>query len=143
MYAYFKYRKGLRSLNKEVAKLEQEYTDAENSYNGEDDRGHLNYLASQQMELDIWIEYRKTLYFKSKADALLIPMPPVEDATMYTSQDVGEASDVNILTLNGIHYLKNKIREEHKAKRDVIAFYLTSCTGLIGVVIGLVSVLKK
>jgi hypothetical protein len=143
MLAYFKYRKDLHSLNKEAARLQQEYKDAEKSYNGEDDRGHLNHLASQQIELDIWIDYRKTLYFKSTADTLLIPMPALDDTTMYTSQDVGEDSNVNILTLNGIHYLKNKIREEHKAKRDVVAFYFTLCIGLVGAVTGLVSVLKK
>lgn len=144
MLAYFKYRKDLHSLKKEAANLEQKYTDAEKSYNGEDDRGYLNFLGSQQIELEIWIEYRKTLYFKSKADSLLIPMPPVDDKTMYTSQDVGDAGgNVYILTLNGIHYLKNKIREEHKANREVVAFYFTLCTGLIGAVIGLVSVLKK
>ena len=93
--------------------------------------------------MEIWIDYRKTLYFKSKADSLLIPMPDLDDTTMYTSQDVGEGDNVNILTLNGIHYLKNKIREEHKAKREIFAFYFTFFTGSIGALIGLVSVLKK
>ncbi|RPA22589.1 hypothetical protein EGC77_21410 [Shewanella psychromarinicola] len=92
----------------------------------------------------MWIEYIKTAYFKYKADSLLIPMPAQDDALMFTTHDFGdESGSVKILTLNGIHYLRSKIRDEQKAKREVIAFYFTLCTGLIGAAIGLVSVLKK
>jgi hypothetical protein len=144
MLSYLKYRKELHALKKEVAKLENEYVEIEKSYENIDDRGHLTFLASQQHDLDMWIEYRKTSYFKSKADTLLIPMPDVSDTLMYTTHDFGdESGSVKILTLNGIHHLRSKIRDEQKAKREVIAFYFTLCTGLIGAVIGLVSVLKN
>lgn len=144
MLAYLKYRKNLHSLKKEVAKLENEYVEIEKGYEGKDDQGHLSFLAYQQHDLDMWIEYRKTSYLKSKADSLLVPMPDESDALMYTSYDFGdEMGTVKILTLNGIHHLRSKIRDEKKSKREVIAFYFTLCTGLIGAVIGLVSLLKK
>ncbi|PKH61687.1 hypothetical protein CXF83_08520 [Shewanella sp. Choline-02u-19] len=143
MFAYIKYRKELHFLKKRLAKLEQGYVEVEKSYDGKDDQGHLSHLASQQHDLDMWIEYRKTSYFKNKADSLLIPMPSETDTSMYTNHDFGDKSgDVKILTLNGIHYLSTKIREEQKATREVIAFYFTIFTGLIGATIGLVSVLK-
>jgi hypothetical protein len=144
MLAYLKYRKELHSLKKEVAKLENEYVELEKGYEGINDQGHLSFLASQQHDLDMWIEYRKTSYLKSKADSLLVPMPDESEALMYTSYDFGdESGSVKILTLNGIHHLRSKIRDEQKSEREVIAFYFTLCTGLIGAVIGLVSVLKK
>lgn len=144
MLAYLKYRKKLHSLKKKVTKLEKEYVEIEKSYEGKDDQGHVSFFASQQHDLDKWIEYIKTSYFKSKADSLLIPMPAKDDKLMFTAHDFDDGSGaVEILTLNGIHYLKSKIRDEQKAKREVIAFYFTLCTGLIGAAIGLVSVIKK
>ena len=144
MLAYLQYRKNLHSLKKKVATLENEYVKIKKSYEGKDDQGHLSFLAAQQDDLDMWIEYKKTSYFISKADSLLIPMPDESETLMYTTHDFGDGSgSVKILTLNEIRHLKSKIRDEQKAKREVIAFYFTLCTGLIGAVIGLVSVLKK
>lgn len=143
MIDYLKYILELRRLKKESEKLSREFDEVAEGYNGQDDQGHLSYLANNQLELDYWIEYQKTAYFKKKADKLLLPMPDISDQTMYMKYDFGdEDGPLNILTTAGIYKIRSMIREERKAKREVIAFWFTILTGLIGATIGLISVAK-
>ena len=100
-------------------------------------------MAHQLYELDCWIEYYKTAYLKSKADKFLVPMPDDKDTEMYNSYDFDdELGAKNILTTKGMHKLRVMLREEYKARREVVAFWFTIITSLIGATIGLVSVLK-
>ncbi len=143
MIDYLKYIAILSRLKKESLRLSKEYDNVENSYGGEEDHGHLSFLAQKQQELDCWIEYHKTAYLKAKADKLLVPMPDIKDHEMYFSYDFGgEEGSLDILTEKGIYSLRNLIREECKARREVAAFWFTITTGLIGAAIGLVSVVK-
>ncbi|GGP72813.1 hypothetical protein GCM10009347_41810 [Shewanella algicola] len=143
MFEYLIYVKELKRLSKERHKLSEKFAELEKSYKGEDDHGHLSFLGHEQYELDCWIEYYKTTYLKSKADKLLVPMPDAKDAEMYRSCNFDdEQGDLNILTTKGMHKLRVMLREESKARREVVAFWFTIITGLIGATIGLVSVLK-
>ncbi len=143
MIEYFKYGMELRKLSKERDKLSTEYDQIEESYKGEDDQGHLSSLAQQHYEFDRWVELYKTNYLKSKADSLLVPMPDIQDKIMYETFEFDDLEGPkHILTTKGIYHLKSLIREEQKSKREVIGFWFTISTGLIGAIIGLVSVLK-
>ena len=143
MIEYFRYRKELHRLNKGLAKLMSEYDETEDGYKGGNDQGHLSYLAQGLHEYEQWIELYKTNYLKSKADQLLLPMPNTQDKTMYKRFDFGdEDGPKHILTTEGIYHLKKLIREEKKAKREIVVFWFGITTGLIGAIIGLVSVLK-
>lgn len=143
MIEYLKYTKELRRLNKELNKLSHNYDQTEESYKGEDDQGHLSSLSQELDEFNQWIEFYKTNYLKSKADKLFVPMPDTQDASMYSNYDFDDLKGSRkILTTKGIHYLNTLIREEQKAKREIIGFWFTITTGLIGAIIGLVSVLK-
>ena len=143
MIEYFRYRKELHRLNKVLAKLMSEYDETKNSYKGENDHGHLSYLAQGLHEYEQWIELYKTNYLKSKADQLLLPMPDTQDKTMYKMFNFDDEEDPkHILTTKGIYHLKKSIREENKAKREIVGFWFGITTGLIGAAIGLVSVLK-
>ena len=46
-----------------------------------------------------------------------------------------------ILSVKGIHEARKSIREENRAKREVIDHYFTMGIGLIGAIIGLVSII--
>lgn len=143
MFEYLRYVKELQRLSKKRDKLSENFAELEKSYKGEDDQGHLSFLGHEVYELDCWIEYYKTTYLKSKADKLLVPMPDANDAEMnraYNFDD--EQGDKNILTTKGMHKLRVILREESKVRREVVAFWFTIITGLIGATIGLVSVLK-
>ena len=143
MIEYFKYRKELRRLNKELSKLSCEYDQVGDSYKGKNDHGHLSYLVQHHHEFNQWIEFYKTNYLKSKADRLLLPMPDNQDKTMYEEFDFGdEDGPKQIQTTKGIYHLKTLIREEQKSKREIVGFWFTISTGLIGAIIGLVSILK-
>ena len=143
MFEYLRYVKELKRLSKERDKLSENFADFEERYKGENDQGHLSYLGHELYELDCWIEYYKTAYLKSKADKLLVPMPDDKDTEMYKSYDFDDEQGAKkILTTKGMHKLHVILREENKARREVVAFWFTIITGLIGATIGLVSVLK-
>lgn len=144
MIEYLSYRRQLARLNKSLNKLLQEAESVEASYKlGEDDQGHISYMQQKCHELEQWIEFYKTCYFKRKADKLLIPMPSPQDTTMYEEFDFcDENGPEKILTEKGIYHVRELIRNEQKARRDVVSFWFGVFTGLIGAVIGLVSVLK-
>ncbi|RCW94640.1 hypothetical protein [Marinomonas foliarum] len=143
MFEYFRYVKELKRLSKERDKLSESFADLEERYKGDNDQGHLSFLGHELYELDCWIEYYKSAYLKSKADRLLVPMPDDNDTEMYNSYDFGDEQGAKkILTTKGMHRLRVLSREENKARREVVAFWFTIITGLIGATIGLVSVLK-
>jgi len=144
MFEYISYRKELSKLNKQKKELEIEYSNLEKSYVGQDDQGHLSFAGYDLLEFSKSIEYRQTLYFRSISDKMLIPMPDPMEQGMYSSFDFDDENGaVKILTAKGVYHLKTKIREEKKAKREIVAFWFSICTGLIGATIGLVSVLTK
>ncbi|EPP5349107.1 hypothetical protein [Vibrio parahaemolyticus] len=122
----------------------QEFKETEKSYQGESDNGHLSFLGQELHELERCIEYRKSIYYKKEANKYLIPMPESSESGVYTTFDFGdENGEVTYLTPKGVYSLRKLIREEKKVKRDAVGFYFTICTGLIGSIIGLVSVLAK
>lgn len=145
MIEYLTYRIQLRKLNKALSKLHNEAALVESSYkSGEDDQGHISYIYHQCHQLEQWIEFHKTSYFKNKADSLLIPMPSTQDTTIYEEFDFGdEDGPKKILTAQGIYQVRELIRNEQKAKREVVGFWFAIITGLIGAVIGLISIIKS
>lgn len=143
MVEYLRYVKELKRLSKKKHELFKKFSEIAKSYNDKEDYGHLSNLEHELDDLDCWIEYYKTAYLKSKADKLLVPMPATSDGEMYRSYNFDdEQGDRNILTTKGMHKLRVMLREESKARREVVAFWFTIATGLIGTIIGLVSVLK-
>ncbi|EGU37403.1 hypothetical protein VIBRN418_07913 [Vibrio sp. N418] len=144
MISYLRFRFELHKLEKASQKLHQEFKATEESYQGQNDNGHLSFLGQDLQELDRWIEYRKSDFYRGEANKYLIPMPEKSEQGVYTSFDFGDENGaVTYLTSKGIYSLRKLIREEKKSKREAIGFYFTIFTGLIGSIIGLVSVLAK
>ncbi len=144
MTEYLIYRLELSKLNKTLTQLLKETESVEACYkSGGNDQGHISHMHHKCHELEQWIEFYKTNYFKKKADKLLIPMPSLQDATMYEEFDFGdEDGPKKILTENGIYHVRELIRNEQKAQREVVSFWFAIITGLIGATIALISVIK-
>jgi hypothetical protein len=83
------------------------------------------------------------------AHRLHLPVPPKNDLKYWKSNEETELC-VPILNRDGICYLRDAIRDEKKERRaiwftwlDAIGKILTIIIGLVGVLIGLISVLSK
>ena len=72
--------------------------------------------------------------------AKVLTIPDLQDESMWDKVD---SYSSQILTRKGIYELKKLIRNEKKEKRDIIFSWITIITGLIGALIGLVSILGK
>ncbi|MGO5000499.1 hypothetical protein [Oceanisphaera sp. W20_SRM_FM3] len=144
MIAYLSYRIQIAKLNKTLRKLLKEAESVEKGYKlGEDDQGHISHMYHKCDLVEHGIEFHKTSYLKKMADKLIIPMPSLHDETMYKNFDFDDdEGPTNLLTENGIYHVRELIRKEQKAQRDVIAFWFAIITGLIGSIIGLISVAK-
>lgn len=142
MFDYIRYRIHLAKLNKEFRRLLAKAESIERSYKqGENDQGHISFAYQECFMIEKFIEYRKTCYYTALANRLGLPMPSNLDETIYMSFDFGdENGPKKILTEKGLHLVREKIRSERKARRDVVSFWFSVTTGLIGAVIGLISV---
>lgn len=87
------------------------------------------------------IDHIITSYLEKTALRLILPIPDISDNKMWrTCNHIG---NINVLTTLGISELRTSIRNERKAKRDVFISWITVLTGLIGTIIGLISVLNN
>ncbi len=75
-------------------------------------------------------------YFVRRAAKLVIPVPD-------DWQEVGILDRRLSLTPNALHELRAKVRAEERDRTDMFFKFAAALTGVIGVTIGLVSVLKK
>ncbi|MBC8527337.1 MAG: hypothetical protein ISS28_03910 [Candidatus Cloacimonetes bacterium] len=145
MIESFQYKFELHKLRKVQRKLAQEYEVAEVRVKkkGFND-WELSSIAQKEDEFDKWIDYRQTQYFQRLCQRLLVPMPDIENEKLYYKFNFDdEHGDRHILTTVGFHAVRNLIREEKKRKRAAFGFWFTVLIGLIGALIGLVSVLNK
>ena len=143
MLEYWNYKKELRRLNKKYKEVNNALYEAKRNHKNPDNDALLSFLGYDLYELNCWIEYHKTNYLKHQANQHFIPMPDINDPDMYKSFDIDDdKSPIKVLTDKGIHNLRIRIREEHKAKREVLTFWFTVITGLVGAIIGLISVIK-
>ena len=145
MFRYVKFRIELRRLSRIQKRLDAKYKVVyEDSAKQGNDDGELSAVGQEAQEVEMWIQYRQTEYLKSICQAYIIPFPAQEDDKLYFNFNFDdEEGDRFILTTAGIHLVRGMIRDERKARREVVGFWLAMTTGILGSLIGLVSVLKK
>ncbi|MEZ8269470.1 hypothetical protein AB6C99_22620 [Vibrio cyclitrophicus] len=144
MISYLKFRFELYKLEQTTISLDKNYKEVKRSFDCQPDNGHLSSLEQELQECERTVEFIKSAHYKREANKYLIPMPDASEVGIYTSFDFGdETGSVTYLTSKGIYLLRKLIREEKKIKREAIGFYFTICTGLIGAIIGLLSVLPS
>lgn len=91
-------------------------------------------------ELDNAIDVLTTAHLLQDARRLQLPLPDFDDETCWEeSYSFGGRH----LTATGITKLRSEIRLERKARWDSVSSQMTLIIGLLGAIIGLVSILKK
>ena len=81
-----------------------------------------------------WLRSR---YWASQASKWEVALP-AQDETHWEDYD-GTEFDGHFLSLAGVSYVRNAVREESSRKRKVIFEWLTMLVGIIGAVIGLLA----
>lgn len=142
MIEYIKYRYKLAKLEKEKNKIKKSY-DSYIKEVPEEIRERDKRIAEAMAfisEIDLQIKELYTDYMKNIANKLMVPIPNYNDENIW-EKPMGYRS--LILTRNGMYELKKFIRLERKERREIIFSWITLLIGLIGVLIGLFSVLKN
>lgn len=96
--------------------------------------------------LDLFQERRSLIsnYYRRRADALSVPMPDIDDETMWEKiENDYTGRTTRTLTTAGELATISIIREAEKHRREVKAFWLTWVTGMGGILIGVISVWPK
>jgi len=141
MLSYLRYKLELREIakhEKNLAKREPRNTKEAH------ESGQMASYVEASIDLYEWRRIALTDYYRTVADRLMVPMPPVEDQQMY--KQVGwdkNPRQPRYLTDKGFTSIRNAVREEQKHRREVKAFWLTWVTGLGGMLIGVISVWTK
>ena len=144
MLNYLKYRYHLYLLNKSSRKLSKQFLSADKRVQnkGQYDYIGLQDISRQQNELQTWIEYIQTKYYQKKCNVYIIPMPEKDDLNYYQYNFDDNEGEREILTIEGFHYVRRSIRNEKKERRESFGFWVTVVTGLLGALIGVISIIK-
>lgn len=100
------------------------------------------YLETSNNILE-WRQLVMTKYLSRIADDLNVPLPDREDKSLW--QRVGfenDPSEPRYLTQRGVVEARRLIREEQKAKREAIAFWVPIFFGSAGMITGIIAALK-
>ncbi len=140
MCKYFKHCCKINKLLKKEEKIQSEYLNLIKNNKEESEA----LLAEENIERNIIeyeIETENTMYYLrlSKKKCLEIPDINNEDFWITSSLDQNR----KILSNKAINILKKQIHEDRKYYTDLVIQVITALTGLIGVLIGLVIVLKQ
>lgn len=141
MLELIKYRIKLAQLKKEQKTISKDYRDlleADTTGNN----GELDHIAHKEKNIYYYISYVQTEYYKSICDKFALPMPDVNDINYIKHDFDDEEGPINLLSVKGMHRTIALIKEERRSNREVIGFWFTIITGLIGMLIGLISVIK-
>jgi hypothetical protein len=138
---YLKYRLELRKQRIHAEDLEKKAPDdCEQNH----ENGALGNYFRQLENSEQWRALIQTEYFIQEAERLLVPIPEYSDKTMYSRVEWDDHPDEPYyLTAIGLKSLKASVREEKKHRREIAAFWMSSLTGLIGVTIGLITIISK
>lgn len=145
MFNYLKYRLELMKLEKSSRRLSKEYDEKYKRIVGKPQEYHaeLNELVREQDELQIYIYYLQTRYYQEKCNKYIIPMPSKAEVNYYFQHDFdNEEGAIDILTIEGFYKVRSLIRQVEKENREIVGFWVTLTIGLLGAVIGVISVLK-
>lgn len=133
-YDLYRQKKADRALRKNPP------PDSEQAHENGDIQQYVHELELSEQ----WRAIIQTDYYRRKAEALLVQMPPEDDASMYSRVGWDDHHDMyRYLTPLGLRTVRASIREEQKHRRDVLGFWIAGVTGLGGIVIGIISVWPK
>lgn len=138
---YIKYRIELRKQKKDAQELERNAPpDSEEAHETGQWAGYMQKVEQS----DQWRSLVITQYLEREADSLGVSLPSRSNREIYARVAWDDHPDEPYyLTPTGLKLVRDAVREEQKHRRDLWAFWIASCTGLGGVIIGVLSVWPK
>jgi hypothetical protein len=131
-----------RLHRKEMMGTERALQDAWNRSATRDELSEIEGGSSQGVMY--WrIRVLTTQFLVSEAARLVVPLPSLEDKELWTHWGSGAPNEEHVLTIKGINELRAAIRVEQKARAERFLVWVPGVVGILGALIGLVSVLKK
>jgi len=89
-----------------------------------------------------WLEVLKTRQLRRRATRLGVSFPSQGEPGMYDFMEWDDDHEESaFLTESGYAEVRRRIREEEKYRREVWGFWIASLTGLLGTLIGVLSLL--
>jgi len=140
MFEGIKYRYHLWKLLRKKKRTERIYDEAikdAKAKSKEDEKQAISEAMFFIDEEDFGIRELYTDHLCYIAKRLIVPLPEFKDESMWQ-----QSFNRYILTPKGIYELKKLIRNEQKEKREIIFSWITLLIGLLGTLIGVISVLK-
>ncbi|WP_025168063.1 hypothetical protein [Pseudomonas syringae] len=101
------------------------------------------YYVQESDKIFEWRQLVMTKYLSRIADDLNVPLPDRRDKSLWESVDFdNDPSQPKYLTPKGVVEARRLIREEQKAKREAIAFWVPIFFGSAGMITGIIAALK-
>lgn len=144
MLTYFQYKRSVHKLRRRQLKFSKELKKVNENATSIDDHAEASMIFQEEIKVINRIKYIQTEYYKDLCENLAIPSPDREDKNLYFQFNFDdEEGEKLIFTVLGFQYVRKLIREERKEKREIFGFWATIITGIIGALIGLLSIIKS
>jgi hypothetical protein len=139
----FRHRRAIRQLQLRYDRYETKAQAAIEDAEKRRERDEYDSLVSEYLferdEFEEEIRWLETQFLTRQARRYLIPVPPTEEGPHW---EKSEHSRRFLLKLDAMRDLRAAIRDEQRQRLEPVKVWIPLLTGLIGSLIGLVSLLK-
>ena len=142
MFEFFRERRCLSRLQRERHKTDQDWAQRIEKLR-KSGENYVVIMKERTLVRESYDEEIAQVIFNRlvrQATDLIIPIPDLDDDTMWIETP---ASGSRRLSAKAIHELRAAIRKERRERVEFWTFRISTATGLIGTLIGLVTVLKR
>jgi hypothetical protein len=151
MIAFIRYSWSLRILQREQAKTERLYLKKRSEIEKDADLEKIQSLDTEEMferqVIHDQIARLETVYWRNEAQRHLVPVPSFDASEVLDNETLNwELASTRIqyqLKPKALAELRSAVRKEKKEQREAWQSWVALVIGLLGTIIGLVSVLKK
>lgn len=135
VWEWFKHKRVMKKIRLEEEAVESRFPD----HPGAD----WQYYIEASNNILEWRQLVITKYLSRIADDLNVPLPDREDKSLWQRVEFdNDPSQPRYLTQRGVVEARRLIREEQKAKREAIAFWVPIFFGSAGMITGIIAALK-
>ncbi|MFN3784859.1 MAG: hypothetical protein ACK4R6_13150 [Spirosomataceae bacterium] len=145
MIEFVKYQYELWKLENRMKSLLKTYDFHEKRimFHSQNDLMELKSMDDEVENLQKWTEFLKTEYYFKRCNKLIIPIPEKSNNSYYYEFNFDDdLGDRKIFTTEGFSKVRSLIRQEMKEKGEIVTFWTSTIIGIIGSLIGLITVIK-
>ena len=140
MFEVIKYRWKLQKLENECREIQRSYAEHRKGLSGEELKQLHAEEGSEVTPILDQISCLKSSRLHAIANRLIVPIPKMQDETYWeTSYYTGGY----FLTTEGMNEVRKRIRQERKERCELILIWIPSIVGILGGLIGLITVIKQ